>query len=236
MTSDPKSDTAKKPRPKPGKSRIGPKTGPKTGPGRPLQPLITREAAAEHAIRIIDAKGLDALRVQTLAEAIGVTAPSLYYHFKDKDELLALVAFELLRQIGEGAQADATWEERVIELSVNTRRVILRHANAAPVLLRYFPRKLMLGAYERTLADCPYPRRSHAVVLEALEKLTYGASLFAAAAATHHSPAMPAFSAERFPLLAAARASGPDDDEALFVETLLALLDGFRIRYGAGND
>jgi TetR/AcrR family transcriptional regulator, tetracycline repressor protein len=203
----------------------------KPGPGRPLQPLITREATAAHAIRIIDAQGLDALRVQTVAQSMGVTAPSLYYHFKDKDELLALVAFELLHQMGEGAHPDAPWEERMVELAVNTRRVILRHASAAPLLLRFFPRKVMLGAYERTLQDCPYPCEAHAAILDALEKLTYGASLFAAAAATHHIPALPTFSAERFPLLAAALEAGPDDEEALFVETLRALLDGFRARY-----
>lgn len=203
----------------------------KTRPGRPLKPLITREATAAHAIRIIDAEGFDALSVQAVARAMGVTAPSLYYHFKDKDELLALVAFELLKQMGEGAHPDAAWEDRVIELAVNTRRVILRHANAAPVLLRFFPRKLMLGAYERTLADCPYPPAHHAAVLEAVEKLTYGAALFGAAAATHHVPAMPVFPVERFPLLAAALDAAPDD-EALFVETLRALLDGFKVRYG----
>ena len=58
----------------------------RTRPGRPLKPLITREATAAHAIRIIDSEGLDALSVQAVARAMGVTAPSLYYHFKDKDE------------------------------------------------------------------------------------------------------------------------------------------------------
>jgi TetR/AcrR family tetracycline transcriptional repressor len=204
----------------------------KTRPGRPLKPLISREATAAEAIRIIDAEGLDALSVQAVARAMGVTAPSLYYHFKDKDELLALVALELLKQVGEGAHPGAAWEDRIVELGVNTRRVILRHADAAPVLLRFFPRKLMLGAYERTLADCPYPCRHHAAVLEALEKLTYGSALFGASAATHHVPAMPVFSAERFPRLAAALDAAPADDEVLFIETLRTLLEGFRVRYG----
>lgn len=203
-----------------------------TRPGRPLKPLISREATAAHAIRIIDSQGLDALSVQAVARAMGVTAPSLYYHFKDKDELLALVAYELLKQMGEGAHQDAPWEERMIELSVNTRRVFLRHANAAPLLLRFFPRKLMLGAYESSLKDNPYPQHAQAVVIDAIEKLTYGASFFAAAATAHNEPAMPEFSSTRFPLLAAALEAGPEDDEALFVESLRALFDGFRARYG----
>ena len=203
----------------------------RTRPGRPLKPLITRETTTAHAIRIIDSEGLEALSVQAVARAMGVTAPSLYYHFKDKDELLALVAYELLQQMGEGAHPDAPWEERMIELSVNTRRVILRHANAAPLMLRFFPRKLMLGAYESSLKDSPYPLQAQAAVMEAIEKLTYGAALFGAAAAAHHEPAMPQFSATRFPLLAAALDAAPANEEALFIETLRTLLDGFRARY-----
>lgn len=203
--------------------------------GRPLKPLITRETAVVAAIDVIDRDGLEALSVQAVARSLKVSAPSLYYHFKDKDELLQLVALALLRQVGEGAQSEADWETRVIALSVATRRVILRHANASPLMLRYFPRRLMLSAYERTLGDCPYSPPHHLVVLEAIEKLTYGASLFAAAAASYHTPAIPAFDAERYPLLARAIEEGPHDEEAMFVESLKALLDGFRARFGTAT-
>lgn len=211
---------------------MGASVKPKAKRGRPLKPLITKDAAVEAAIVLVEREGIDSLSVQGVARAMGVTAPSLYYHFKDKDELLALVAYELLKQMGEGAHQDAPWEERMIELSVNTRRVFLRHANAAPLLLRFFPRKLMLGAYESSLKDNPYPQHAQAVVIDAIEKLTYGASFFAAAATAHNEPAMPEFSSSRFPLLSAALEAGPADDEALFVESLRALFDGFRARYG----
>jgi AcrR family transcriptional regulator len=211
---------------------MGTKTAIKTKPGRPLKPLITREAAVEAAIGLLDSAGIDALSVQAVARAMSVTAPSLYYHFKDKDELLQLVARRLLLEIGQEAPSGAEWKQRMIALSVATRRVILRHPNSAPLMLRYFPRRLMLGAYESTLSDCPYPPRHHVAILEALEKLTYGASLFAAAAEAHHVPAMPVFEASRYPRLAAALEFGPAD-EALFVETLELLFDGFAARYGA---
>jgi TetR/AcrR family tetracycline transcriptional repressor len=204
----------------------------KTRPGRPLKPLITKEAAVAAAIALVDRDGLDALSVQAVARAMSVTAPSLYYHFKDKDELLQLVARALLREVGEHYHAQSNWEERAVELAVATRRVILRHCAAAPLMLRFFPRSLMLGAYESTLRDCPFPPTAHAAILESIEKLTYGASLFAAAAEAHHSPAMPIFDAARYPHLAEAIASAPAGDEALFVETIRLLFDGFRARYG----
>lgn len=210
---------------------MGTVTKARTKPGRPLKPLITKEAAVAAAIELVDKEGLDALSVQAVARAMGVTAPSLYYHFKDKDELLQLVARALLREVGEQSHGEKDWEEHAVELAVATRRVILRHCNAAPLMLRFFPRSLMLGAYESTLRECPYPPSAHAAILESIEKLTYGASLFAAAAEAHHSPAMPIFDAARYPLLADALGSARDD-EALFVESIRVLFDGFRARYG----
>ena len=210
---------------------MGASVKPKAKRGRPLKPLITKEAAVNAAIVLVEQEGIDSLSVQGVARAMGVTAPSLYYHFKDKDELLQLVARALLREVGAEGGDVSGWKERAIALSVATRRTILRHPNAAPLMLRYFPRNVMLGAYEATLAICPYPSEHHMAILEALEKITYGASLFAAAAEAHHIPAMPVFDANRFPKLAEALAKAPDD-EALFVETLELMFDGFEARYG----
>lgn len=207
----------------------------KKGPGRPLSPLITRETAIQVSIDLLDRKGLDALTVQAVARELGVQAPSLYYHFKNRDELLHMIAKTLLVEVGQGETPGASWEERVVDLAVATRRVMLNHAHAGPLMLRFFPRELMLGAYERGLSDCPYPPEHHLAVLEALEKLTYGKSLFDAAAKAHDHAAMPPVDAARYPLLAAALARTSVTDEALFVETLQVLLDGFKFRYGKGT-
>lgn len=204
----------------------------KKGPGRPLTPLITRETAILVSIDLLDRKGLDALTVQAVARELNVQAPSLYYHFKNRDELLHMIARTLLVEVGQGEKPGSSWEERAIDLAVATRRVMLNHAHAGPLMLRFFPRELMLGAYERGLSDCPYPPEHHLAVLEALEKLTYGKALFDAAAKAHDHAAMPTVDPVRYPLLAAAIAKSPVSDEALFVETLEVLLDGFRFRYG----
>ncbi|GGE00283.1 hypothetical protein GCM10011529_03070 [Polymorphobacter glacialis] len=201
--------------------------------GRPASPLITRRAAADAALSLIDSGGLDGLSLQAVARVLGVSAPSLYHHFRDKEELLTQVARCFLEEIGHQQERwSDDWETRTIELSLATRRVALRHPNAAPLALRFFPRKLMLPAYERSLVDCPYPPQFHAVILEAVEKFTYGSALFAAAAEAHHTPAMPPVDEAHFPYLASAIAAAPASDEDLHVEALRALLDGFRVRYG----
>jgi TetR/AcrR family tetracycline transcriptional repressor len=205
---------------------------PRAKPGRPLKPLITKDAAIAAAIELVDRDGLAALSVQAVARAMNVTAPSLYHHFKDKDELLHRVARALLLEVGEQSQGESDWEDRAMQLSIATRRVVMRHCNAAPLMLSFFPCSLMLDAYETMLRDCPYPPHAHAAILESIEKLTFGASLYAAAAKARHSSAMPLFDAARYPLLADALASSAADGEALFVETIRLLFEGFRARYG----
>ena len=201
--------------------------------GRPSSPLITREAAAKAALHLIDAKGLDALSLQAVAKELGVSAPSLYHHFRDKEELLAEVARSLLAEVGHEQEHWSTdWETRMVELSLATRRVALRHPNAAPLSLRFFPRRLMLPAYEAGLRDCPYPLATHMIVHEVIEKFTYGSALFAAAAETHHIPAMPDVDPEHFPRLAEALDLAPSDEE-IFRQGLEVLLAGLRARYGS---
>lgn len=200
--------------------------------GRPAQPLITRTTAAAAALSLIDRDGLDGLSLQGVAQILGVRAPSLYYHFKDKEELLTEVARAVLDEITrETGPWSNDWEKRTIELSIAVRRVMLRHPNAALLALRFFPRKLMLPAYERSLVDCPYPPDVQTAILEAVEKYTFGSALFAAAAEAHHTPSMPAIDEARFPYLHRALEAAPDAD-AVHAEALHAILDGFRARYG----
>ena len=200
--------------------------------GRPTTALITRQAAAEAALAMIDLNGLEALSLQSVARVLGVSAPSLYHHFRDKEELLTHVARGLLREVGSEHETWSTdWEERIIELCRAVRRVMLRHPNAAPLALRFFPRQIMLTAYENSLVDCPYPPEVQIVISELTEKFAFGSALFAAAAEAHHIPAMPSVDPTHFPYLAHALKVAPSDEE-VFIEALRVLFDGLRARYG----
>ena len=43
------------------------------------------------AVALADAKGIDAVTMRSLAEALGVSAMSLYAHVSDKDDILDAV-------------------------------------------------------------------------------------------------------------------------------------------------
>jgi AcrR family transcriptional regulator len=49
---------------------------------------LSRATVAEHALKLADTEGLDSVTIRRLAQELGVTPMALYWHFKNKDELL----------------------------------------------------------------------------------------------------------------------------------------------------
>jgi AcrR family transcriptional regulator len=198
--------------------------------GRPRKPLISREAATQAALAVIDAEGLDGFSLGAVARQMAVKAPSLYYHFRDKAEILSEVARFILLDTGYREDMPGTWEERTIELCKETRRALLKHPNAAPLILQFFPRHLLLDAYEHAVEGYPRTRELHMAILEGIEKLTFGDALFAAAAQARGLPAMPEIDPTQHPNLAESVAANRMDDEAVFVEALSMFFAGVRVR------
>ncbi|WP_176593662.1 TetR/AcrR family transcriptional regulator [Sphingobium sp. EM0848] len=181
-------------------------------------------------MEIVDEVGLDNLSLTKVAQRLGVKSPSLYYHFHDKDELLAEVARILLLKIPNLHPDDGPFEEWIVTLCVATRRTILRHPNAAPLMLQFFPRHLLLEAYERTAQVYNYPPAYKLAILEGTEKLTFGSALFAAAAITRGRAPMPEVDPGRLPHFSEALESNAFDEEALFAETVRIYLAGAAAR------
>ena len=139
--------------------------------GRPVKAIISRERAARAALDLIDVVGLGGFSLEGVAKRLGVKAPSLYHHFSDKDALLAEVARLLLVDINlPGDRAPQDPLDRLVSIAVAVRRSILHHANAAPLLLQFFPRHLLLSSYELSLGrDNPFPVHLRLIGLEGLE-------------------------------------------------------------------
>lgn len=197
---------------------------------RPSKPLILRESAAEAALEVIDEVGLDELSLGMVAKKLGVRPPSLYHHFNSKSELLHEVARIMLIRLPAMRSTTDSFEERIVTLCVSTRRALLKHPNAAPLILRFFPKHLLLAAYDRTANESPYPSWVLFTIVEALEKYTYGNALFEASARARGVEPMPPVDPAIFPSLAKAVADNPFDDEELFIEALRMIFAGVQAR------
>ena len=57
----------------------------------PYPAQVHRSTLIEKARQLIESDGIDQLTLQSLASAVGIAAPSLYHHFKNKTALLAAV-------------------------------------------------------------------------------------------------------------------------------------------------
>ena len=198
--------------------------------GRPRSPLISREAATKAALEVIDEGGLDNFSLGLVAKRMGVKAPSLYYHFKDKAEILAEVARFILLDTGYDEESEGSWEDQTIALCIETRRALLKHPQAAPLILQFFPRHLLLGAYEAAVTGYPESRELHLAILEGIEKLTFGDALFEASARSRGLPAMPNVDPAKYPNLAKSIAANSLDDEQIFGEALRIFMAGVRLR------
>ncbi|GAA11946.1 putative TetR family transcriptional regulator [Gordonia alkanivorans NBRC 16433] len=151
--------------------------------------MINRDAAVQASLEIIDTEGLDAFSLPRLAEQLGVRAPSLYHHFRDKHELLAEVA---LRVAGPSrrprVKPGPDWPDYLIGISLNFRQSVLRHRNAAPLLVTHLPRVRFVSVQEDCasfLSASGVPTELQVRILEGVQSLVVGAVLMEASQPPH---------------------------------------------------
>jgi AcrR family transcriptional regulator len=198
---------------------------------RPTQPLITRDLAIKAALVIIDRDGLDAFGLERLATELGVKAPSLYYHFEGKADLLADITRHLVFQapVPPEPRPDR-WVEWYVDISLSFRRSIMLHPNAAPLLLQFLPRRWTLSTYERgtqLMSRAGVPVELQAMIQIGLENLVFGWALFSASRTSNGEPFLfPGIDPDRDPALLRALEANPWDDEGLFAETVRSFLRG----------
>ncbi|WP_068270068.1 TetR family transcriptional regulator [Aldersonia kunmingensis] len=199
---------------------------------RPSKPLISRAAAVQASIEIIDSEGLEAFSLPRLAKQLGVRAPSLYHHFSDKSEILAAVARHIAGAtvVRPRRRPGPDWPEFFVALSLNFRQAILRHRNAAPILLQHLPRELLIGTYEETaqfLADSGVPTHLHVQILDGMETLSIGAVLTEAMRKpSTRATIFPNVDPESQPLLTEALAANEYTSKQLFEEMIRSFLHG----------
>jgi AcrR family transcriptional regulator len=95
---------------------------------------LTRERLVEAALELIDQEGLEGLSMRALADRLHVKAASLYWHVRDRDELLELLADGILESVSRPRQR-AAWRETVVATAAALRRTVAAHKDANRILL-----------------------------------------------------------------------------------------------------
>ncbi len=101
---------------------------------RGARPQLDRGRIVEAALRIVDADGIDALTFRRLADDLGVTAMSLYWHVADKAELLDLVGQAVLAGM-EMPPPRGDWREQLRDVHRAMLAGFVRHPNTGDLII-----------------------------------------------------------------------------------------------------
>jgi AcrR family transcriptional regulator len=101
-----------------GKSGTSRKAGKGAARGRES---LSQEAIVEAALAIISRKGVDALNMRALADALGVSAMAAYYYVQNKEDLFSLCGNAVYERVKVPSDEEGTWDERLRVLMVRQR-------------------------------------------------------------------------------------------------------------------
>jgi len=205
---------------------------------------ITRDDVVQTALRLLDEVGLEGLTLRRLGSELGVSAPTLYWHVRDKRALLDLVAEAIMSEHRPSFRPapGQLWWEWLTANALAQYQALVGHRDAARVVAGNRPTRDMLPAIEqmlRSLADVGFPPA------EALHSILALGHFIVGSALEHHAEAArstgAAVDAERdtqmctmtdLPTLAAASRTEPvPDPDATFRHGLALIVAGLRARH-----
>jgi TetR/AcrR family tetracycline transcriptional repressor len=96
----------------------------------------TRDDVARTALRILDEHGLPDFTMRRLGAALDVQPSALYWHFPDKQSLLAELADRIVAEAATATTVgrDADWPHRVRHAAEGLRGALLAHRDGAEVV------------------------------------------------------------------------------------------------------
>jgi AcrR family transcriptional regulator len=98
-----------------------------------VRKMVNRQSICDAAMRIVMTNGADSLSMRSLAGTLGIKAPSLYDHVKNREEVIALIQGVGLLDFGDGFRdAGPTVRDKILFY----RQWALTHPNLYPVVFQ----------------------------------------------------------------------------------------------------
>jgi TetR/AcrR family transcriptional regulator, tetracycline repressor protein len=99
---------------------------------------LEKKAILKAAMDVLADEGLEHLSMRRLAERLAVRAPSLYWHYSGKEELLADMAADLLGSVAVDVDPALPAMEIARRVVSDLRAMLLRNRNASHIVARQF--------------------------------------------------------------------------------------------------
>lgn len=101
---------------------------------------LRRDDVIDGALALLDEVGLDALTTRRLADRLGVRVGALYWHVKDKNELLSTLADRIVAEAYlDPPPAGDHWTDQLATTAHRLRAALLRHRDGARIVAGYAP-------------------------------------------------------------------------------------------------
>ncbi|MBH1935896.1 TetR/AcrR family transcriptional regulator C-terminal domain-containing protein [Streptomyces sp. AV19] len=99
---------------------------------------LDREQVVDTALGLLNEVGLEGLTLRRIGQELDVRAPALYWHFKDKQDLLDAMATEMLRRMSRAERLrevteQPAWQDVLAESHRALRRTLLSYRDGAKV-------------------------------------------------------------------------------------------------------
>ncbi|MEU9235870.1 TetR/AcrR family transcriptional regulator [Streptomyces subrutilus] len=210
---------------------------------RPRKPLLSRARIVEAAGALVDAEGLGAVSTRRLAAALGVSGPSLYNHFRTKDEILDAVADAVSARVDlsmfEAGGLD--WRGALHAWAHSYRDALSDHPNIVPVLARGPGRRpaglRLADAVFGAMTEAGWPPAQATRIGALMRYFILGSAM--ASFARGFVDDETAYDPADYPHLGQAHLLAEHQhevDEGAFETGLAALLDGLALQYEALRD
>ncbi|WP_329298799.1 TetR/AcrR family transcriptional regulator [Streptomyces sp. NBC_00659] len=204
---------------------------------RPRKPLLSTDRIVEAARSLVDAEGLAAVSTRRLAAELGVSGPSLYNHFRTKDQILEAVADSVSAQVELSMFQDGRdWRTALHDWAVSYRAALRDHPNIVPVLARGPGRRpaglRLADAVFGAMVEAGWPPAQATSIGALMRYFIMGSALgsFAGGFVDDES----AYDPDDYPHLGQAHLLAEQQekiDERAFETGLGALLDGLAVQY-----
>jgi TetR/AcrR family tetracycline transcriptional repressor len=98
---------------------------------------VTREIVVQAGLNLLNEVGLEQLTLRRLAKELKIQAPTLYWHFKSKEELIDAMATLVLAKGAPGlvpSKSDSDWKTWVNAFGMGLRQTLLKYRDGARVV------------------------------------------------------------------------------------------------------
>lgn len=129
---------------------------------RSLNPRETLDIdkIVQTALTLLNESGLQQLTTRRLAEALGIRSASLYWHVRDKAELMQLLSESICGRL-RLPDPNLPWQDQVLAFAREYRAVLLSIRDAAEILMETPPllpnRLLFMEAMFKSLVQAGFP-------------------------------------------------------------------------------